>query len=72
MEILTNALATYGDVDVKLMNSETGDWKPVQSVIKLHPYTGPHGCMNRTQPVNALAITDCCNNAEDLTLGTRK
>lgn len=59
----------YGDVDVKLMNPETGDWMPVKSVIKLHPYTGPHGCMNRAQPVNALAITDCRNHAEDLVLG---
>lgn len=53
----------------KMMNPETGDWHPIESVIKLHPYTGPHGCMNRAQPVNALAVTRCRNNAEDLVLG---
>lgn len=69
VELLRMAHLEYGDVDVKLMNPETGDWMPVKSVIKLHPYTGPHGCMNRAQPVNALAITDCRNHAEDLVLG---
>ena len=69
IELLTKAQSAYGDHDVKLMDSETGDWHPIQSVIKLHPYTGPHGCMNRTQAVNALALTTCKNNAEDLVLG---
>jgi hypothetical protein len=53
------------------MNPETGDWHPIQSVMKLHPYTGPHGCMNRSQAVNAFAVTDCKNYAQDLALGTR-
>ena len=69
IRILQMAHLEYGDVPVQLMNPETGDWDVVQSVIKLHPYNGPHGCMNRTQPVNALAITKCRNNAEDLVLG---
>lgn len=41
VELLRMAHLEYGDVDVKLMNPETGDWMPVKSVIKLHPYTGP-------------------------------
>jgi hypothetical protein len=69
IRILQMAQLEYGDVPVQLMNPETGDWKIVQSVIKLYPYTGPHGCMNRTQPVNALAITYFRNNADDLVLG---
>lgn len=69
IDLLKKAKDAYGDHDVKLMNSETGDWHSIQSVIKLHPYTGPHGCMNRAQAVNALALTTCKNNAEDLVLG---
>ncbi len=71
IQILSDALAVYGDVPVKLLDSETGNWNPVQSVIKLHPYTGKHGCMNRAEPVNALAISECRNNAEDLVLGMK-
>ena len=69
IQLLNDALAEYGDVPVQLMDSETGDWRPAQSLIKLHPYTGKNGRMNREQPVNALAITKCQNNAKDLVLG---
>lgn len=69
IEILVNAIGLYGDVAVKLMDSESGDWKPIGSVIKLHPYTAKHGGMNRNEPVDSLAITTYKNNAEDLVLG---
>ncbi len=68
IETLTRALDAFGDNDVKLMDYETGDWHTIKTVIKLHPYTGPHGCMNRAQPVNSLAVTSCDNNTEDLIL----
>ncbi len=69
IELLNDALAEYGNVPVQLVDSGTGEWIPAQSLIKLHPYTGRHGCMNREEPVNALAITRCQNNAKDLVLG---
>jgi hypothetical protein len=69
INILKKAKETYGDNDVMLMQPESGDWHPIQSVIKLHPYTGKYGCMNRLEPVNSLALTLCKNNAEDLVIG---
>ena len=68
IEILEKAVVRYGDNEVKLMNPESGDWNEIKSIIKLHPYNAPYGCMNRSEPVNAFAITDVKNNAEDLIL----
>jgi hypothetical protein len=51
-----------------LMNEETGNWHPIGEVLKLHPYTGLCGCMDRTKPVDAIGITRGKGNAPDLVL----
>ena len=68
IETLTKAQEQFGDVPVKLSDDESGDWHNIAQVIKLHPYTAPHGCMNRAEPVNAVAITRKFGNADDLIL----
>ena len=62
----------YGDVDIVLMNEETGNWHPIGEVLKLHPYTGLCGCMDRTKPVDAIGITRGKGNAPDLVLSNAK
>lgn len=58
IKILQNAKKDFGDVDVQLMDSDTGRWNDVQMVIKLHPFTDQWGCLNRAEPVNAVGILD--------------
>ncbi len=68
LNILQKSIHAYGDVRVQLMNEETGDWWPVKEVIKLHPYTGQHGCLNRAEPVNAIGMCRSGRNAPDLVI----
>lgn len=58
----------YGDVSAGLMNEETGDWWPIAEVLKLHPFTGVHGCMNRADPVNMVGLSRTGKNAPDLVI----
>lgn len=68
IKTLRDAQKQFGDVPVKLMDEESGNWHPLAQVMKLHPYTAPHGCLNRAEPVNAIALTRSGGNAEDLVL----
>lgn len=68
IKILQAAKKNYGDVPVKLIDSESGDYVLVKEVIKLHPFTTGYGFMNRGKPVNSIAICSNTSNAEDLVL----
>ena len=68
IKILRAAKKQYGDVPVMLMDEEDGRWCPVKEVMKLHPNTDPHGCLNRAEPVNAIALSRTGGNAPDLVL----
>lgn len=68
IKTLKAAQRSFGDVPVVLMDEETGYWHPICAILKLHPYTAQHGCMNREEPVNAVAITRHGGNAPDLVL----
>jgi hypothetical protein len=70
IQLLQAAYYVFGDVPIVLMNEETGDWCPIGEVLKLHPYTGKHGCMNRGEPVNAIAMTRGRGNWADLVLSS--
>jgi len=70
IKTLHAAQKQYGDVPVNLLNEESGNWHPLAEVIKLHPYTAKHGCLNRAEPVNAIALTRISGNAPDLILAT--
>jgi hypothetical protein len=58
IKTLKAAKKAYGDVNVKLMQPNDGHWIEVAMLIKLHPYTEQHGCLNRQDPVDAIGITD--------------
>lgn len=66
IELLQIAKALYGDMPVRLLDPDTGDWHNVKQVLKLHPYNGEYGCMNRKEKVNAFAVMETDNNAPDL------
>lgn len=68
IKTLRDAQKKFGDVPVKLMDEESGNWHPLAEVLKLHPYTAQHGCLNRTEPVNAIALTRIGGSASDLVL----
>jgi len=68
IQLLQQAHIQYGDVDMVLRDRETGYWKPVQEVLKLHPYTGKYGTMNRDKPVNAIGMVYGTGHASDLVL----
>ena len=68
IKTLRDAQKQFGDVPVNLMDEESGYWHPVAQVLKLHPYTAEHGCLNRAEPVNAIAITRSGGNAPDIVL----
>ena len=71
IEILNVAQKDFGNVDVKLIDAETGDYNPIIEIIKLHPFTGGHGCMNRNEPVNTIAFMDFGGNSPDLVLNKK-
>jgi hypothetical protein len=68
IKTLRAAQKQFGDVTVNLMDGESGNWHPLAEVLKLHPYTAQHGCMNRAEPVNAIALTRSGGHAPDLVL----
>jgi hypothetical protein len=68
IETLTIAQASFGDVTVNLLDHESGDWTPLQEVIKLHPYTGPYGSLNREESVNGIGFARTRGNVADLIL----
>jgi len=68
IKTLRSAKKQFGDVPAFLMNEETGDWHLIAQVIKLHPYTAPHGCLNRAEPVNGVAFVRSGGGASDLVL----
>jgi hypothetical protein len=67
IKTLQKAQKQFGDVDVKLMDSETGNWIDVKTVLKIHPI-GANGCTDRNQPVTAVGISSLIGHANDLTL----
>ncbi len=68
LRILKDAKREFGDVNAYLLDAETGNWINIKEILKLHPYTGEYGCMNRNDPVNAIGITAYDKNAPDLVL----
>ena len=72
IRLLQKTHLEYGDVDILLMNEDTGNWHPIGEVLKLHPYTGQYGCMNRSEPINAIGVTRGKGNAPDLVLSNVK
>ena len=72
IKTLRKAQKQFGDVPVNLMDEESGNWHPLAEVLKLHPYTAEHGCLNRAEPVNAIALTRSGGNAPDLVLANDK
>ncbi|MDA1178797.1 MAG: hypothetical protein O2931_08385 [Planctomycetota bacterium] len=72
IKTLRAAKKQFGDVPVNLMDEESGNWHPLAEVIKLHPYTAQYGCLNRNDPVDAIAITRNGGNAPDLVLANAK
>ena len=71
IKTLRAAQKQFGDVSVNLMDEESGYWHPIAQVLKLHPYTAKHGCLNRAEPVNAIALTRNGGNAPDLVLANK-
>ncbi len=68
ISVLQKALKDYGDNPVQIMNEESGYWCCITQIIKLHPYNGEYGCMNRKEPVNAIGIIRGFSAAKDLVL----
>ena len=72
IKTLQNAKKEFGDVPVMLMDEEAGGWEYVFEVCKLHPYTGIYGSMDRSKPVNAIAMVRIKGfSSEDSLLGKR-
>lgn len=71
IKTLRAAQKQFGDIPVKLMDEESGNWLPLAEVIKLHPYTAEHRFLNRAEPVNAIALTRNEGNTPDLVLATK-
>lgn len=72
IKTLQNAKKEFGDVPVMIMDEEAGGWEYIFEVLKLHPYTGIHGSMDRTKPVHAVAMVRVEGfSAEDLLLAKR-
>lgn len=63
---LNKALVQFGDVPVKITDPESGRKLLVYEVLKLHPYTALHGCMNRNEPVDSIEISTHPYNSSDL------
>lgn len=68
IKVLRSSQKQFGDVTVKLLDEDSGNWQPLAQVLKLYPYTDKHGCMNRNEPVNAIAFTRTGGHAPDLIL----
>ena len=62
----------YGDVPVKIMDKETGKWRSLVAVSRLHPYTGEFGSLNRQAPVDGIALWDYWIGPSDLTIFEKK
>lgn len=62
---LQKAKDLYGDVD-GIITDHNGVLRPVVEIIKVHPFNGPHGCMNRNDPVKSVEICYYGGNAPDL------
>lgn len=69
ISLLEKARDEWGNVPVMLRDPMTGNSIPVQTLIKLHPYTGPNGCMNRKAPVDSLMIVSGDKESPDLVIG---
>lgn len=54
---LIQAQKDFGDVPVQITDPETGYNDNVQTICKVHPYTTPNYCMDRSKPVNAIRIS---------------
>ena len=65
---LLAANEAFGDVDVRLMDEETGNWWNVAEILKIHP-RGPNGCTDRTQPVMAVGLVRRGGYSDDLVIG---
>ena len=56
VKILRKAQKDHGDVNVMLLDSEAGNWIDASVAVKIHPYTGPHGAMDRNKKVVGVGI----------------
>jgi hypothetical protein len=68
IKTLRDAQKKYGDMPVNLLNEESGNWHPLTDVLKLHPYTGPHGCFDRNAAANAIGLSRTGGNTPDIVL----
>ena len=66
VKLLNKAKKLHGDVMVAIVNGESGNLDPIQSLSKSHPYTGQYGCMDRAQPVDAVVLHPYIDSYTDL------
>ena len=66
VKLLNKAKKLHGDVMVAIVNGESGNLDPIQSVHKSHPFTGQYGCMDRTQSVDAIVLHTYIDSYTDL------
>jgi hypothetical protein len=72
IKVLQNAKKELGDVPVMVMDEEMGSWEYLSEVLKLHPYTGPYGCMDRTKPADSIGLVRNKGfSSKDLLLGQK-
>jgi hypothetical protein len=72
IKVLQNAKKELGDVPVMVMDKETWSWEYLCEVLKLHPYTGPYGCMDKTKPADSIGLViNKGFSSKDLILGQR-
>jgi hypothetical protein len=71
IKTLQNAKKEFGDVPVMLMDEEVGGWEYLAEVLKLHPYTGLHGSIDRSKPVHGVGMVRVKGFSSDLLLGKR-
>lgn len=66
VKLLNKAKKLHGDVVVAIVNCESGNIDPIQSLSKSHPYTGQYGCMDRAQPVDKVVLHTRTDSFTDL------
>lgn len=71
IKTLQNAKKQFGDVPVMLIDEEAGGWEYLADVLKLHPYTGLHGSIDRSKPVYGVAMVRVKGFSSDSLLGKK-
>ena len=71
IKTLQNAKKEFGDVPVMILDEEAGGWEYIFEVLKLHPYTGLHGSIDRSKPVHGIGMVRSKGFSSDLLLAKR-